>query len=107
MTDDFGSNPLPDLALSLWIDRQDKIRMGFDVDEARCYRESFGVNDLFCIACNRGLKRRNPTAGDRNIANHTWPATSVDGEPTVNQQIPAHTHFSRPGRGERSLYALA
>jgi hypothetical protein len=91
MTDDFGRNPLPNLALSLWIDRQDKIRMGFDVDEARCYGEPFGLNDLFCFVCNCGFKRRDPTASDRNIANDTWPATPVDDEPTANQQIPAHT----------------
>jgi hypothetical protein len=39
MSDDFGRDPLPDLALSLWINGEDKIGMSFDVDEAWRHRE--------------------------------------------------------------------
>jgi hypothetical protein len=107
MSNDFGSDALPDLALSLRINGQDKIGMSLDVDEAWRHREAIGIYDLLCIARTCDAERCDPAAGDRNIANDTWPATSVDDEPTSNQEIPAHTHSSRLGCGERTLYALA
>src|SRR5204862_4743694 len=85
----------------------DKIGMSLDVDEAWRHREAIGIYDLLCITMNCGAERCDSAAGDRNIANHTWPAAPVDNESTANQEIPAHTHSSRLGRGERTLYAFA
>ena len=99
MSDDFGRDSLADLALSLWINGQDKIGMRFDVDEAWRHREAIGIYDLLCITRNCGAERCDPAAGDRSIANDTLLATPVDNEPAANQEIPA--------RGERTLYALA
>jgi hypothetical protein len=81
--------------------------MSFDVDEAWRHREAIGIYDLLCITRNCDAERCDPAAGDRNIAKDTLPATPVDDEPTANQQIPAHTHSSRIGRRERTLYGLA
>src|SRR6516165_9447022 len=81
--------------------------MRFDIDEARRHHEAVGIYDLLCVTMNSGAERCDSAASDRNIANHTWPATPVDNEPTANQEIPAHTHSSRLGRGERTFYALA
>src|SRR5215469_4342992 len=99
MSDDFGGDALPNLALGFWIDRQHKIGMSFDVDEAWSHREAIGIYDLLCITRNWSAERCDPAAGDRNIAGHAGPATPVDNEPTANQDIPAHTHSSRLGRG--------
>jgi hypothetical protein len=84
MSDDFGGDALPNLALGFWINGQDKIGMSFDVDEAWRHREPIGIYDLLCITRNCGAERCDPAARDRNIANDTWPATPVDDEPAAN-----------------------
>ena len=81
--------------------------MSFDVDEAWRHREVIGIYDLLCNTRNWSAERCDPAVGNCKITNETLAATPVDNEPTANQEIPAHTHPSRLGRGERTLYALA
>src|SRR5215472_7849018 len=103
MSDDFGRDALPDLAFSLGIDRQDKIGMSLDVDEAWRHRKAIGIYDLLCVTMSCDAECGDPAAGDRKIANHSRPATPVDNQSTANQEIPAHTHSSHLRRGERTL----
>ena len=93
MPNDLGGHALPHLALGLWVDRQSEIRMGLDVDEAGCDRQTLGV-DRPCLARRKAsADRRDPVAAHRDVGDLARPTTAVDDEPAADQDVVAHRAY--------------
>src|SRR5262245_10676970 len=90
MTDDLGGYTLPDLAFSLWIDRQDKVGMGLDVDKPRRNSEAVCIDDLVRVPSQGRTERCNAARAECDIANGARAAASVDEGAVADQDIPGH-----------------
>ena len=78
MADDLGSDALPNLALRSWIDRQDEIGVGLDVDKARRHGEAVSIDDSIGISGQARTERRNAARIDGDVTDAAGSSAPID-----------------------------
>src|SRR5256885_15082394 len=90
MSDNLGRDPLADLALGLWVDRQGEIGVGLDVDKAGGDRQPRGVDNPLGRTRQIVPDLRDAAVGDRHIALVARSAAAVIERAAADQDVPGH-----------------
>ncbi len=99
MPDDLCGDALADLALGLGIDRQRKVGMGLDVDEARRHRQPVGVDGPGGVVREATADRRDAAVPHGEIGRNPGAAAPVVERAAADQDVAGHYRLSRTGAG--------